>query len=574
MNSGVAIRYGDVAPGAKESFVPGVNDAMSFVDLTQLQQYNLVVENYGNPCEAYQTALDGSAELFPDAPEDESMGLWSDQLSGDNGVFATAIQLTLTAAGQYTSQGFTFTFDTHNNIYPRDAYVAWYRNGQTIDSADFSITSAFFFFQRKVENFDKVVFEFYNLNMPKNRLKIRAIDYGYGTFFYGDELRNVKLIQELDPISAEIAINTCDFTLDSKRDMDYSFQAKQPLSVYFNGELRATTFVKSSKRKSKSLWEIQSEDYIGMLDVVPFVGGMYVDVPAAEILTAVFATAKVPCNIDAELESINLTGHIAYTSCREALMQIAFAAGAVVDTSNSDVVKVYFLSDDITQTIPLNRILQGQSFIDDETVTGVELSAHIYTPSEEKTYAYKASENGTGEGICVVFSEPLHTIEISNGEIIESGTNYAVINAEANCQLWGQKYEHNITVYRQNNPVVLASEMENVISITAATLISTSNVKTILQKCFDYLTKVNTVNLKIIEGKHVTGGEYYRYGQTKYGTVKYGAKSEKIVTYDQSVNVGDIIESETEYLGTIVGRSLKQTFALNGGIIIKETELK
>lgn len=574
MNNGVAIRYGDVAPGAKENFVPAVTEKETFVDLSELQQYNLAFANYGNPCEMYQTPLEGSTEAFPNNPENENMGLWSVQLSCDDGTFATPIQLTLTADGQYTSQGFTLTFDTYNNIYPRDVHIKWYRGGDIIDSKDFSVTNAHFFFQRKVENFDKVIFDFYNLNMPYNRLKIRVIDYGYGTFFYGDELRSVKMIQEIDPISAEIAINTCDFTLDSKRDMNYSFQAKQPLSIYFNGELRATTFVKSSKRKSKSLWEIQSEDYISMLDCVSFLGGMYINVPATELFVAVFDAAKVPYSISDMFSEVYLTGYIAYTTCREALMQIAFAAGAVVDTSNSDVVKVYSLSDEITQVIPLKRIMQGQSFTDDETVTGVEVTAHTYTPTDEKAYAYKASESGIGENIFVVFSEPLHTLEISKGEILESGTNYAIINAETNCQLWGQKYEHVTIKRRLNNSVVLASEMENVVSVEDATLVSADNVASVLERCYSYLTTVNTVSLKIVEGKHVTGGDYYRYGQATYGSIKYGEKTQKIVTYDTPVNVGDVIECETEYLGNVIGRIIKQTFSLNGGIIIKEAEMK
>ena len=59
MANGVKIKYGDVAPGCKgkENFVPSAEKA-PFVDLTQLNQYNLRVGNYANPCELYQTILD------------------------------------------------------------------------------------------------------------------------------------------------------------------------------------------------------------------------------------------------------------------------------------------------------------------------------------------------------------------------------------------------------------------------------------------------------------------------------------------------------------------------------------
>ena len=66
---------------------------------------------------------------------------------------------------------------------------------------DFTPNSAFYFCRQFVEYYNKVVITFNSLNLPYNRLKLRSIDYGYGTYFYGDELRNVKLIQEIDPIS-------------------------------------------------------------------------------------------------------------------------------------------------------------------------------------------------------------------------------------------------------------------------------------------------------------------------------------------------------------------------------------
>jgi hypothetical protein len=82
--------------------------------------------------------------------------------------------------------------------------------------------------------------------------------------------------------------------------------------------------------------------------------------------------------------------------------------------------------------------------------------------------------------------------------------------------------------------------------------------------------------LKIVEGKHIQYGEPYRYGAgLKYGTgLKYGGKYPNIVVYDKVVNVGENIQAETEYLGIVGGRLIKQSFNLNGNIIIKEAVLK
>ena len=576
-DKGVAIRYGDVAPEAKENFVPTASESQ-FNTLAQLQQYNLNFPNYANPCELYQTVLDGTASAFPSIPEQANLGLWSEQISNDDGTFTNPIVLELQSVGQYSSQGLTLTFDTYNGIYATRVGIKWLRMTggaiETLAEQEFTPDNAFYFCRKQVENYNKVVITFYSLNMPKNRLKLRVIDYGYGTFFYGDELRGVKLIQEIDPISTQISINTADFTLDSKSDMEYSFQAKQPLSVYFNGELKATTFVKKSTRKAKRLWSIQSEDYIGLMDSIPYYGGIYTNKNAVELLTDIFTVAKVPYSIDAVFANAVVTGYIPFTTCRDALMQVAFAIQAVVDTSNSEVVKVFALEENVKQTVPLNRIMQGQNFADEETVTGVEVAVHSYKPIIETVDVYDANESGTGQNIFVKFSEPLHDLSITNGEIVSRGTNYAVINANAGCILTGKQYEHTTQTRRKNNPVVLAGEIEKIVAIDNATLVSQYNIDNVLEKCYNWLIKTNSTNLKIVEGKHVQYGDYIKYGEKKYGTIKYGEKYPNIVTYDERVNIGENINAETEYLGVVSGRLIKQSFNLNGNIIIKEAVLK
>ena len=577
MNRGVAIRYGDIAPEAKENFVPTASES-EFDTLAQLQQYNLIFPNYANPCELYSVVLDGMATAFPSVPENANLGLWSEQISNDNGTFTEPIVLTLTSEGNYSSSGFTFTFDKYNNIFATRINIHWYRiSGEEIidlGEENFYPDNAVYSCLKKVEFFNKVVITFYSINMPQNRLKLRVIDYGRGALFYGDELRGVKLIQEIDPISTQISINTADFTLDSRSDMEYSFQQKQPLSVFFNGELKATTFVKKSTRKAKRLWSIQSEDYIGLMDSTPYYGGIYTNKSAVELLTDIFIVAKVPYSIDGVFANAVVTGYIPFTTCRDALMQVAFAIQAVVDTSNADVVKVFALEDDVKQTVPLNRIMQGQNFVDEETVTGVEVAVHSYKAINETVDAYDATESGTGQNIFVKFSEPLHDLSITNGEIVSRGTNYAVINANENCVLTGQKYEHATQTRRKNNLVVLAGEIEKVVAVDNATLVSQYNIDKIIDKCYNWLIKTNTTNLKIVEGKHVQYGDYIKYGEKKYGTFKYGEKYPNIITYDKRVNVGDNINAETEYLGVVRGRLIKQSFNLNGNIIVKEAVLK
>ena len=579
MSKGVSIAYGDIAPEAKENFIANANESR-FGDKYKenLQKYNMQLYNYANPCEEYNTLLDGKAVAFPSDPYSANIGLWSNQLSNVMGEFSPEIQLTLTSDGQYSTQGFTFTFDKFNNIYPKKIRIQWFRvtNEGTTDlgTKEFMPDNAFYFCRNQVENFNKVTIHFISMNMPYSRLKVECIDFGYGTIFYGKELRNVKISQSINPISSEISINTCDFSLDSKTDMEYSFQAKQPLTVYFDDNLIATTFVKSSKRKAKFLWDIQTEDYIGLLADIPFVGDIYTNKSAGSIFEEIFKVAKVPYSIDDSFYNLNLSGYIPYTNCRNALMQVAFASQAAVTTSGEKFVKVYALDNDIKQTIPLERIMQGQSFSDENTVTSVELTYHAYKAINETTEAYKAENSGSGKNIMVKFSEPLHDLNITDGTIKTPGTNYAIIDATSSCVLTGKKYKHTQQIKRETNPTILASELENVKSITNATLVSSNNVDNVLQKCYNWLIRTNSTSLKIIEGKHVTYGKYIKWGDKMWGSFNWGSKNKDIITYDTPVNIGEKITAETEYLGNVSGRIIKQSYNLNGNILVKDTELK
>jgi hypothetical protein len=561
----VKIKYADIAPYAKENFVPSISDKASFINPDQLQIDNLNVANYANPCELYQTLLDGKAAVFPKTPTNESMGLWSSSISNEKGSFNVPPVLTLqTSGGRYVSPGLTLTFDTDNNIFCNDLNIKWYRDNSLIADMDFTPDVPTYFCKNEVDGYNKVVITFRKMNMPYNRLKLRSVDYGYITIFNANELTNVNLIQEIDPISENLIINVCDFTFQRENpNIEYSFQKRQPLSIYFDNELKATGFVDKSTRKGRDLWDIETIDYIGILDSIKFTGGIYKEKNAVELLKSILTQAKVPFRISDELLQQKISGYIPICTCREAITQICFAIGAVADTSNSDRLEIYVLPSSAVKHITKDRIHQGQAFTNNDKITEVQLTVHSYVKSGETNEVYKAADSGTGKNIFVEFSEPLYELSISNGQIISNGANYAVIDADANCILSGYKYTDDITVKSRQRPDLLANDIENIKSITDKTLVSFDNADKILNLCYEYITKNNYISLGIYETKEVI-----KYGTVRYGMVKYGENR-----FVEPVNVGEYITTETEYLGVLDGRIISERFNLNGGIILKECEM-
>lgn len=594
-SKGVIIKYGDVAPGAKENFTTQVDGQIAYYsNLDLFKEYNVDYKYFSNPCELYETPLNGRPVLFPNKPYDHNFGIWSNEVSDQNGDFSKPLVMILTSKGQYSSQGITIKFDLDNDIYAKEVNIKWLRvtddGEEKLAEETYTPNTAEYFCQNKINNYNKIIITLTGVNMPYHRLKIRTIDYGYGTYFSGNELRNVKVIQSLDPISSELQINTVDFTLDSKSSVEYSFQQRQPLEVYFNDDLISYAYVKNANRKSAKLWDIQSDDFIGIMDSIPFIGGMYKDKNAVELINEISTAAKINFSIESGFEEKTVSGHIPYTSCRVALMQVAFAIGAVVDTSNSDKVKIYKLSDEISQEIPLTRTMQGQSFKTSETVTTVILKSHSYLPSANQVVLYDAAESGTGENILVVFNEPVHGFSFTGHADIavdDNGTplaneNYAIINVypdaisgNRTCQMIGYTYDHCTVSHKRKNPVVRADELEKIVEISEATLISETNAEERLNACYDWILKVRETNTKIVEGFTKT----YKYqdavfGKATYGEAIYGGGDiTGDLVKDKPIAVGDIVKIKTEYLGDVTGRVIKTTFNLNGNILVKEVTM-
>jgi hypothetical protein len=540
------VRYTDIAIGAKEDFSV---DTGSSLAQSNNELFNIDSEEkrggYTIPLELNSMVLDGSIEFLPENEGEANIAYISENISNENGRFETPIQFSILAEGFYASTGITLIFDEIKNIYATHLNIKWYRNNVLLHDEYFYPTSANYFCNAKVDFYNKIVITFYSLNLPSHRLRMSAIEYGLKIEFKGNELKSAKIIQEIDPISSSIPANTFDFTIDSKRDIDFSFQARQPIECYFNNKPIAVTFIKNVKRKSKTIWDIKSEDYIGLMDTIYFKGGLYTNKRAEELLGDIFSVAKIPYELKSDFSNVYLTGYIPYTTCREALMQVVFAMGAVADTSNNDFVKIFYLKNAVSQKIPKRRIFVGQNFDNETRVTAVELVSHSYSEISDTVVAYEAQKSGSGSNIFVMFSEPLHSLSIQNGSVIESGVNYAIINANSNCVLTGQKYEHTRIIYRKENPFVLTTDIENVISIENATLISLNNVDKILNSCYNYLVNTEQTQMKISEGKN-----------------------------DNSTAVGDFIACETEYLGEKQGRIIKQSFSLVGGILAKDSIMR
>ena len=266
----------------------------------------------------------------------------------------------------------------------------------------------------------------------------------------------------MNPISTELASNTLDFTLESKNeDISYVFSVKQPIEAYgSDNALLGAFYVDSSKRFSKTRYQVACTDAVGVLGESGFPAAMYAGKNAKELITSILG-GHYQLEMDEALASRTVTGYLPQMTRREALQQVCFAIGAVADTSNSKAVKVFSLPTAVT-AIPDRRQYTGASVETAAITTAVEVTAHTYTQG--------------------------------------SGDDTVTVN--------GVSYAHTTSVVRIENPKVQPSDRPNVVQITDATLVNAGNAAEVAQRVFDYYDQRDTLRAKIKVDGEVCGGRH------------------------------------------------------------------
>lgn len=387
--------------------------------------------------------LDASLQVYDGSP----VGFWSDAISKADCRFDDNPSITLSLGQNYTSVGIGFTFDEIDYVSELD--IVWYQGETQLDSATFYPDAQTYFCIRNVIAYNKVVITFKKTNLPHRRVKLNRIDYGVVRTFTRDELRKVNIIQEIDPTSQELAINTLDWTLDSKKTIEYIFQLKQPVKAYDGETLLGVFYIEDSSRASERVYSVSCKDAIGVLDDTMFQDGVYSGKNAMELAQEI-AGSDFEIEMDAALQGKTVTGIITNCTRRQALQQLCFAIGGVADTSGTDKIKIFSIQTQMPTEIGEDRTRVGGSVTTDPIVTAVKLTAHSYKTS------------GSGDSVTVN----------------------------------GKTYYDTKTVTTINNPNVTATDKQNDITIENATLISGANVQEIAQIVFDYAMRRNHHNFK------------------------------------------------------------------------------
>lgn len=176
--------------------------------------------------------------------------------------------------------------------------------------------------------------------------------------FTKEDFLEARLTEEFHPLTITLPINQLEFSVFSD-DVNFSvinpagnFEALatiRPMALYevvdnqkvYLGQY----YLDDWKNVSENIKQFTAYDVLGLLDRLTQRGGVWLSaVTVGELVAGVLDPVGVSYEIDPDVAAIELMGWLPISTCRDALQQIAFAAGAYVLSARRDALVIGKLS--------------------------------------------------------------------------------------------------------------------------------------------------------------------------------------------------------------------------------------
>lgn len=484
---------------AKKDSTPSVVNNSSFANVNKLKEKNSNMPDYGT-LEWNYFLLDGNIPHMPNDINGVGYPIFSTELSDGEKTRVNNPDMEISFTSNHSSIGLTLSFI---GDYPATVRVEWYSETLTLlESGVFHPDNSNYFLERQVENYRKIKLYFTGSLFPYRYLKIDNISYGSNLIFGQENVIKATLLEEIDTISSELSINTCDFTLfDKSKDFNvlnptgkYSLlQSMQEINVQekINDNLvdMGTFYLDDWDSESETQINFKTVDALGILDKTDFIKGkIYIDEPVENIINDIMASAGWDkYDVSNELKDLALSGYIPICTHRQALQQVIFAIRAVADCSRGSNIKIYRISKAIDTKIKDNRLfLSGENIKIRKYISDINITTHSYSISSETETVFEGILSvGMNE---ITFENPTSNLTITGGALVESGVNYAIVNMTitGECKIEGNIYIDTKSSFIKKADYIPAGEVKNSIAVKEATLINKYNAYLLAEHLFDY----------------------------------------------------------------------------------------
>lgn len=522
MRTNTRVEFGLYDVTARGDSAPSCTTSKPFCNLGRdLLLESVPSQNKYGTLESEQWLMDGSFAFFPEVPEQYFWGLWSATQSDKSGVFADPPVLDITFTQDHSSSGLTLHFYSPTEDWASRVKIQWFgQDGGLIATALFQPNAVDYYCAKKVENYRRIRIHFLETNRPGRYLKLAGIDYGVYLHFSGHEIVEAHVLEECDPISSEISINTLNVSLYNKEGR-FSIlnpegyfdvlQHKQKFTIWedVKQDARSTSsvsycmgtfYLSDWSNSSDTLADFSAVDAIGLLDGAPFDGGIY-DTTVAELAETILTGYSY--TLDESLAAERVQGYIAAGTRREALQQLAFAIGAVVDCSRGELIRIAPAPSKASGMITYDRKLQDGSKVTlNPLITAVAVTAHRYLPGETIEELYRDTLD---PGIYrVTFNAPavVDSLTVTGAELTESGVNLCTLTVAKAGEVCvtGRKYTDSTVVLRRTAANLPPNAQDNELTVTDATLVGPGRAEAVAVRVLEHYAQRYEQNFSMVAG--------------------------------------------------------------------------
>ncbi len=488
-------------------------------------------------------------------------------VGNDYGLIAdNFVEITIETSEYHSTSGLTLYF---RGDPPEWIRIEYYRNGVSIGIFDYNyddeehfvynlsemytnINGAYRFVAKNdVSIWDKIVITIEN-PWSDHYIKLQGVVFGFALDWDENKLKQGTLVQEINPISDMISINTLNFELiDLDNELNFGnpnglhkyFQRKQeliPYEVIDGNRIPLGKFYLDTYSYELNLGKFSAVSFMGLMDGIAFnEGEVYNGVRAEVVIDKIFEVCEFE---DYEIDSITanqlLYGTISPMSAREALKQVLFACHSILDSTDSQQsLKICKASNaqiyGISRNTKISTKVTRNSY-----VSGVEVDYQEYIFKNEMAELHRETyEAGEYQ---VILSSPCSpsTVTISGATKIKARPYYvefSVANA-GEVTILGKTYELKTNKVVSNRNYIDPGEIENIKKYSTS-LCNANTAKNLSKILLDYHTNQSLT----LEIKHIADD----IGMNDLRTVQ-----NENPNYDS-------------YLGTFTNR----TFDLTGGFI-------
>ncbi len=307
-----------------------------------------------------------------------------------------------------------------------------------------------------------------------------------------------------------------------------------PLMYYFNNTLIGKFYIDKINRNGNDIYTFSCISSIGMLERDKHYGGIYTGQTVKTVLQELLT--GIDYELDASLEDLKLYGYLPYDTKRNNLQQIQIATGLAVKTMPTGKLLISALSKDIKSNIDKSKTVIGGTFNREIPASKMILTEHKYEHSNEEEILYNEALNGT---TTIIFNEPMHSLTITGGTILESGANCAKISSSGTVTLTGKKYKHLTQEISKGN------SNDNVINVDKATLVTLVNSNDVLNRLYDVYALTDVIEQEIIYN-------YERCGDLVNVVNPYSLETEKACIKSLNITTSSFLIAKTKFIVNFV----------------------